>query len=469
MNRTTWQQPLLVLLFGSVVLSGCSDFEPTRTTSPAAAVSGSADVELRAALARLGYTGRIAETLQSRLGRRIDPQLADLGRVLWFDPIQGLNDDNTCAGCHSPTNGFGDTQPIAIGIDNNRIVGAGRTGPRNQRRTPMMINSAFYPTLMWNSRFASLAGDPFDNRLGFQFPAPEGTSLSYEPQLLVAQAFIPPTERVEAAGFHFPGGNDDIRAEVIRRLNASGNYRQLFARVFPAVKAGGAITYEHFARAIAEFEFTQVYANAPIDRYARGDDNALTVAQKLGAVLFFGRARCVVCHAVSGKSNEMFSDFQQHVAGMPQIAPSNGNVVFDGPGVNEDFGLEQVTGNPADRYAFRTSPLRNVALQPAFMHSGAFVRLEDALRYHLNAAGAAPNFTAAALPADLRGPTGPWQSVIARLDPLLRTPVFLSAVEFEALLDFVRNGLLDPDARPQRLVRLIPERLPSGRASLVFQ
>jgi len=38
----------------------------------------------------------------------------------------------------------------------------------------------------------------------------------------------------------------------------------------------------------------------------------------------------------------------------------------------------QATGDPADRYAFRTAPLRNVALQPAFMHNGAFVRLEDA-------------------------------------------------------------------------------------------
>jgi hypothetical protein len=36
----------------------------------------------------------------------------------------------------------------------------------------------------------------------------------------VAQAFIPPTERVEVAGFDFPGGNEDIRTEVLRRLNA---------------------------------------------------------------------------------------------------------------------------------------------------------------------------------------------------------------------------------------------------------
>ena len=64
----------------------------------------------------------------------------------------------------------------------------------------MVINTVFYPNLMWNSRFASLSGDPFDNSAGFVFPPPESSSLSYLPHLLVAQAFIPPTERVEVAG-----------------------------------------------------------------------------------------------------------------------------------------------------------------------------------------------------------------------------------------------------------------------------
>ena len=63
------------------------------------------------------------------------------------------------------------------------------------------------------------------------------------------------------------------------------------------------------------------------------------------------------------------------VLGVPQIAPSfaagTGTVIFDGPGRDEDFVLEQVTGESADRYKFRTSPLRNVALQPAFSRNGA--------------------------------------------------------------------------------------------------
>jgi cytochrome c peroxidase len=473
MHDATRLRGLGALVLGGVMLGGCGDAAPTRALGPASSASTSIavtdiDVVLRDYLANQGFTGRIAATLETRLGRHIDKKLADIGRNLWFDPIHALNNDNTCAGCHSPTNGFGDTQPIAIGIENNGIVGPGRRGPRNQRRAPMMINTAFYPTLMWNSRFSSTSGDPFDNRQGFVFPPPEGSTLSSEPHLLTAQAFLPPTERTEAAGFQFPGTNDDIRAEVVRRLNASRNYRRLFAQSFEHVKAGQPISIEDFARAVSEFELSQVYADAPIDRYARGDRNALTTSEKRGAVVFFGKGGCVTCHSVAGQSNEMFSDFRQHVAGIPQVAPSVGNVPFDGPGANEDFGLEQVTGAASDRYAFRTSPLRNVGLQPFFMHNGAFVRLDDAVRFHLDAVRGAAGYRTALLPADLRGPTGPSEPVLERLDPTLRTPVVLTDDEFRALVEFLRDGLLDPGADAQRLRRLIPAKLPSGRPGLRF-
>ena len=437
----------------------------------ASAQVSSLDNELQAALRQAGFTGRIEATLEQRLGRRLDLQLADLGRNLWFDTLTGLNNDNTCAGCHSPTAGFGDTQSIAIGIDSNQVVGPHRLGPRNMRRAPMVLNTAFFPRLMWNSRFASLSGNPFDNRAGFQFPSPEGLILSSQPHLLTAQAFIPPTERNEAAGFDFVGDNVDIRAEIINRLNATAAYRKLFAKSFPAVKAGEPITYEMFARAIAEFEFTLTFANAPIDRYARGDLSALTVDEKQGALLFFGAARCLVCHSVAGQANEMFSDFQEHVLGVPQIVPSLTNATFDGPGFNEDFGLEQITGNPADRYKFRTSPLRNVAVQPTFMHNGAFTRLEDAIRHHLNIMDSALHYTPASqnLPADLGGPLGPMAPVLARLDPALSTPIILTEAQFEQLLAFVRDSLLDPRATPDRLQRLVPHTLPSGRPVLGFE
>jgi len=431
----------------------------------------SLDQQLTAVLVRLGFTGRVESTLEQRLGRKLDNDLVDTGRLLFFDTAGGLNNDNNCSGCHSPTHGFGDTQSIAIGIDNNGIVGPDRAGPRNQRRTPMVINTAFFPNLMWNSRFAALSHNPFDNSAGFQFPLPEGSTLSYQPHLLVAQAFIPPTERVEVAGFTFPGDNNDIRNEVLRRINAVPEYRKRFGKIFPSVRDGGPITFDMFGLAIAEFEFSLVFAEAPIDEFARGQKNALTDDQKRGALLFFGDARCVQCHQASGSSNEMFSDFSQHVIGVPQIAPSVGNVTFDGPGQNEDFGLEQVTGNSADRYKFRTSPLRNIALQPAFFHNGAFTRLEDAIRHHLDVFASAHNYNAeiAGVDKDLMAPMGPIEPVLARVDPILATPIKLTNDEFQQLVDFVRNGLLDRKAKPANLKRQIPKSVPSGFPVLKFQ
>ncbi len=122
-----------------------------------------------------------------------------------------------------------------------------------------------------------------------------------------------------------------------------------------------------------------------------------------------------------------------------------------------DDGRLALVGAEHDRYAFRTSPLRNVSLQPAIMHNGAFTALDQAMRYHLDAVGSSTSYTPEHLPADLRGPIGPLQPVLARLDPRLRASVTLSEAEF------------DPGARPESLRRLIPERLPSGRTPLLFR
>jgi len=471
----------------------------------AAAPAADLDSQLVILLNQAGFTGRIESTLTARLGRSLNAPLADLGRLLWFDVAGGLHSDNTCGGCHSPTNGFGDTQSIAIGVQNNNHVGTLRAGPRNQRRTPSAINAAFYPKLMWNGRFFAPSGNPFDNSQGYLFPPPE-SNVRFPPNdpivthLLIAQGHLPPTEQIEVAGFTgtapnadsrfdqfddgkggpvpLPDGsgfrNEPIRQEVLGRLNGNPAYRRLFGAVFPSVAGGGRIDFSMFARAIAEFEFTLVFANAPIDQFARGDLSAMTAPQKKGALLFFGKAGCLSCHAVAGASNEMFSDFQMHVAGVPQIAPFFGvnrsNVIFDGPGADEDFGLEQITANAADRYMFRSSPLRNAALQPAFFHNGAFTRIDDAIRHHLDPLNSALDYnpTAAGVDRDLQFRLGPINPVLTRLDPLLRASVPLSAEEFQNLVEFVRDGLLDERAKKQNLCRMLPATVPSGFPGMLF-
>lgn len=480
------------------------------------------DRQLARVLREQTFTGTIESQLERRLGRPINHELANLGRLLWFDKVHSLHQDNTCAGCHSPTNGFGDTQSIAIGVDNNNLVGPNRTGPRNQRRSPFVINTAFLPKLMWNGRFSANAasggelGDPFSNRFGFHFPLPEGDAMcppgddDFE-HLLVAQAHIPPTELVEVGGFtgttgtfgdlshffepfdngkglpvpdpdHTGFRNDAIRAEGIGQLNAVPRYRSLFGRIFRTVREGAPIDFVMFAKAIAEFEFTLTFANAPIDRFARGHRGAMTDAEKRGALVFFGEGNCVTCHAVKGKSNEMFSDFENRVIGVPQIAPAfgvgRGNMLFDGPaGIamnpagNEDFGLEQITFDPNDRYKFRTAPLRNLAVSPAFFHNGSFARLDDAIRYHLNPLELGPRYRArnAGIDKDLTRRLGPIAPVLARLDPELRRGIHLTELETNDLIQFVWTGLLDKRASKENLCKLVPRSVPSGLPVLEFE
>jgi cytochrome c peroxidase len=318
--------------------------------------------------------------------------------------------------------------------------------------------------------------------------------------LLIAQVFIPVTAMEEMAGFTGTAGTLDaefdvfddglgedvpapdrrgfrgegIRAAIADRLNAISGYVDLFGDIFPDVASGDPIDFTMVAQAIAEFELTQVYADAPIDQFARGDVGAMTASEKRGALVFFGDGKCSRCHAVAGESNEMFSDFNPHVLAVPQVAPrfgvDEGNVVFDGSRENEDFGLEPITGEPSHLYAFRSAPLRNVALQPAFFHDGAFTDLEDAIRHHLDPSGSARNYDAAlaGLDDDLTHRLGPVAPMLDALDPQLESPPELSESEIADLVAFVRDALLDERALPEALCTLVPDEVPSGADLLRF-
>lgn len=489
-------------LFAVAVGAGCVQGEEADgLDSQEQEARSNLDQKLAKALDKAGFTGTVESQLETRLGRPLNPKLSDLGRLLFFDKIQSLHavkgDDasgNPCAGCHDPAFGFGDSQVIAIGVDSNGISGPSRSGPRNQRRAPFSANAVFYPKLMWTPRFIALSGDPFDNSQGFLFPDAAGGLITSVQTLLMAQGSAAPTELVEMAGFtgtteaiggdfaQFDDGHgeaipdpshDPIQVQVNKRIGEVAAYRKLFGDVFnngKAIKKDG-VTTDMRRMAIGEFQASLKAADAPIDQFARGDRGAMTDAQKRGALLFFGKAKCVDCHAVGGESNEMFSDFKHHRIGAPQVFPEFGvgtsNMIYDGPGQNEDFGFEQTEGNPAVRYTFRTAPLRNLKVSPGFFHNGAVGSIAGAIRHHFDPVGSLHSYDPAAnnLPADLS--EGPFEAMVAMgLDPKLPTEQ-LSEAELAELVDFVENGLLD--SKVFAFCELVPSSVPSGFSTVTFQ
>ena len=111
----------------------------------------------------------------------------------------------------------------------------------------------------------------------------------------------------------------------------------------------------------------------------------------------------------------------------------------------------QISGDPADKYKFRTSPLRNIALAPAFFHNGAFARLEDAIRFHLD-----PTQTIQPGRGRHRSRTSraEWdRASTSRIShPMFRNGgIELSESQIRDVTQFVKTGLLDPRAKKENL------------------
>ena len=173
--------------------------------------------------------------------------------------------------------------------------------------------------------------------------------------------------------------------------------------------------------------------NSPYDQYVQGDDGALTPSQLRGLELFHTKAKCGVCH-----SGPMFSDFRFIVRGVPQEGEGKDIVVGD------DLGLEEHTLDPADRYAFRTSTLRNIELTGPYMHDGVFDTLHEVVRsYNDGAHPRHPGVTDDMLDGDLKGTLG------------------LTGPEMDDIVAFMES-LTDPGTLLDPKLLTVPSSVPSG-------
>ncbi|PKO51719.1 MAG: cytochrome-c peroxidase, partial [Betaproteobacteria bacterium HGW-Betaproteobacteria-20] len=98
----------------------------------------------------------------------------------------------------------------------------------------------------------------------------------------------------------------------------------------------------------------------------------LTKNQKLGATIFFGKGRCVVCH-----SGKQFSDFEFHGLAIPQLRVGK-------HGSHLDYGRAAASSRSQDRFTFRTPPLRNVSHTGPWGHNGIFQTIKASIEHHFN-------------------------------------------------------------------------------------
>ena len=96
--------------------------------------------------------------------------------------------------------------------------------------------------------------------------------------------------------------------------------------------------------------------------------------------------------------------------------------------------------------------------------------MREAVRFHLDAAACARGYdpTAAGIDRDLRYRLGPIEPVLLRLDSQLRQTPQLTVDEFDDLVAFLAEGLLDRRAE-RHLCEILPGAVPSGFPVMKFE
>jgi cytochrome c peroxidase len=193
--------------------------------------------------------------IQANIIRDVPASKAELGKLLFFDPVLSKDSTVSCASCHRPGYAFADTSAVSIGVDD-------RKGTRN---TPTAMNLRLGKSFFWDGRSKTLeeqALAPIENPNEMNLPIDE----------------------------------------AVVRLRNSRKYNNYFLAIFKDQPSTN-----NLAVAIAAFERTLETSDSPFDNWKFSDDsNAVSDAAKRGFVIFNEKGKCVKCHFGADFANDEF-------------------------------------------------------------------------------------------------------------------------------------------------------------------
>lgn len=239
------------------------------------------------------------------------PKIA-LGKSLYMDTRLSKNDKLSCNSCHNL-----DT----FGVD-NEPTSPGHEGKRGGRNSPSSFNAALHVAQFWDGRAKDVE----------------------------AQALGPVLNPIEM------GMESD--AAVVAKLKKDPKTVAAFKEAFPGEK--DPLTYHNIGEAIGAFERTLITPSR-FDAFLKGDDAALTDAEKAGGKLFV-QTGCTACHMGATLGGQIYQKL---------------GLVKDYP--TEDLGRFEVTKNEADKKFFKVPSLRNVAKTGPYFHDGSVKTVEEAV------------------------------------------------------------------------------------------
>lgn len=183
-----------------------------------------------------------------------NPQKAELGRALYYDPILSADSSISCASCHSPYNAFSHT-------DHDLSHGIGdQIGNRN---APTLVNLAWQSHFMWDGAIRNLDSQPL-------------------------------------APIHHPKEMGSSIAQVLNKLNGHPKYKTWFYSIFKC----STIKSTMVLQCLTQFQLGLISANS---RYDKMRLNKLTFTEQEQHGYFLFRKYCNTCHTEPLFTNGQFS------------------------------------------------------------------------------------------------------------------------------------------------------------------
>lgn len=396
---------------------------------------------------------------------------AQLGQLLFYDPILSGNRNISCATCHHPR--FATSDGLSLGLGEGGI-GLGpdrRADPailpeqRIPRNAPALFNlgAREFTVLFHDGRIETDPARPS----GLRTPLEDEMVMGFA-SVLSAQTMFPVLSPDEMAG-HYQE-NDVAKAVRSGRITGTGGawdiisqrvaaipaYRDMFANAYPEIAAGRDIAFTDISNAIAAFvEFEWRADKSAFDRILHGED-ALSPQAEAGMALFYGEAGCANCH-----SGPFQTDHDFHAMGEPQLGPGKAER-FESH--SRDIGRMRVTNRAEDAYAFRTPSLRNVMRTGPWGHAGAWSDMRAFLFHHADPAAGLRDYDRgqAVLPI-LDGTKPDWvvlesDAEVGAIEAAARNGHALTDEDIDALVAFL-GALTDEGAIAGRLG--VPDTVPS--------